>query len=236
VATLERFARAVSPLRAAAVVSRAAKGAVRVFPRRAPPARVFAQIWKLGLWAAPQSRSGPGSTLERTAVVRRELSELLRRLQVRTLLDAACGDFHWMSCVDLSGISYRGVDIVPPLIASNERLYGAPDRTFGCADIRSDRLPQADAILCRDCFIHLPNSDIRETLANFRGSGAAWLLVTHHPGVTKNRDVLTGRFRPINLERPPFGFPPPHDILAENPASGKTLAVWAFDDLEVRRR
>lgn len=51
---------------------------------------------------------------------------------------------------------------------------------------------------------------------------------------------MTGDWRPLNLERPPFNFPPPAELLAEGctEAEGrfldKSLGLWAIKDLVVR--
>src|SRR5437764_8294237 len=63
----------------------------------------FERIYETNLWSDPESRSGVGSSLDSTRVVRAELPKVLRRLQTRTLLDVPCGDFTWMEHVDLSG-------------------------------------------------------------------------------------------------------------------------------------
>src|SRR6185312_15131601 len=55
-------------------------------------ASVFEQIYTRNTWQSSESRSGPGSTLERTEILRRELPPMLARLGVRTLVDAPCGD------------------------------------------------------------------------------------------------------------------------------------------------
>ena len=66
----------------------------------------FERIYSTNLWSDPESRSGVGSTLDSTRVLRTELPTALRRLEARVLLDVPCGDFAWMEHVDLSGIKY----------------------------------------------------------------------------------------------------------------------------------
>jgi hypothetical protein len=59
------------------------------------------------------------------------------------------------------------------------------------------------------------------------------------PDRSENHDTAQGRWRPLNLERPPFGFPPPLRVLNEKctEAGGafrdKSLAVWWLQDLAV---
>ena len=146
-----------------------------------------------------------------------------------TLLDAGCGDFHWMAEVDLAGIAYRGLDVVPDLIARNARLHAARGRSFAVADITRDPLPEAEAILCRDVFIHLPDAVILRTLENFRASGARLLIATTFPGAPNRRLRRLGYgWRPVDLEARPFALGPPREVLVDAPAAypEKRLGVW----------
>ena len=100
----------------------------------------FQRIHDTNLWGAAQSISGLGSELDATAVLRAELPVLLRRLGVRTLLDAPCGDGGWIATTDL-GVRVIGVDVVPDLIAALQRR-GDSNRDYLLADITCDPLPQ----------------------------------------------------------------------------------------------
>jgi hypothetical protein len=48
-------------------------------------------------------------------------------------------------------------------------------------DLVRDPLPRADAVLCRDCLIHLSLEEGRRAPENIRRSGAAYLLGNHVP-------------------------------------------------------
>jgi hypothetical protein len=200
----------------------------------------FQRIFNDNLWGNNESVSGEGSNLSRTAVVRAKLPGLLTRHGVRSILDAPCGDFFWMKAVDLGGIDYTGVDIVPEIIARDVEQYGGPGRRFILGDLVEDALPQADLILCRDCLVHLPYAETRKTLENFRRSGATWLLTTTFTGPRDNRDIELGDWRPINLERPPYRFPPAVDLINEESDEvdeelgafpDKSLGLWRLADL-----
>lgn len=197
---------------------------------------IFSDIYRKNLWADPESVSGRGSTLARTETIRRALPGLLAGVGARTLLDAPCGDFNWMRFADLGGVEYTGADVVPELIARNRQTYGGPGRAFVVADVTSDRLPRADVILCRDCFIHLSFRDINAALANFKRTGSGFLLATTHVNVAENEDMRTGGWRSVNLELAPFNFPPPRQLIVEDAELGKCLGLWSLDELEVRRK
>ena len=153
-------------------------------------AQRFQRIHDTNLWGASESTSGLGSQMEATAALRRELPRLFEKLGVASLLDAPCGDAGWINQADL-GVRVTGVDIVPSLI---ERLRaraaaGEINGDYHRADITADHpLPRCDAILCRDCLVHLSFANIARAVANFRRSGAAWLIATTFPDWQINRD------------------------------------------------
>jgi hypothetical protein len=195
---------------------------------------MFRRFYAENLWGAA-SVSGPGSTPWPTAVIRSRLPELFRELKVTTLLDAACGDFNWLSTCELPP-SYIGCDVVGELIEDVRRRYAGSGRRFERLDVTCDPLPAADLILCRDCLGHLPFAAIAETMANFRRSGARYLLATTFPRWPANTDITgVGDWRPLNLERPPFDLPPPLRVIAEVNVEDprfpdKSLGLWALND------
>lgn len=211
-------------------LARAARAVRRTFRRRSMEA-IFTEIYRNNAWANEESVSGRGSILARTVVVRRELPGLLAGVGARSLLDAPCGDFNWMRHVDLGGVEYVGADVVPELVERNRAAYEGEGRRFLTLDIVRDELPRADAVLCRDCFIHLSFRDARAAIANFKGSGSGFLLATTHPAVPKNRDIRSGSWRSVNLQLPPFSFPPPLRLVVEDDEAGKCLAMWRLQDL-----
>ncbi|HET7524567.1 MAG TPA: class I SAM-dependent methyltransferase, partial [Burkholderiaceae bacterium] len=114
---------------------------------------------------------------------------------------------------------------------------GAIRGRYRLADITADPLPQADAVLCRDCLVHLSFAHIERAIDNLRRSGATWLITTTFTAWQDNRDCEDGDWRALNLCRPPFGWPPPVALLDErcDEAGGgyrdKSLGVWRFDSI-----
>jgi Methyltransferase domain len=193
----------------------------------------FQRIHDTNLWGAEASVSGLGSELDATAALRAELRPLLRRLQAASLLDAPCGDAGWITRADL-GVDITGVDIVPELIeALRARVArGEIQGDYHLADITQDLLPRCDAILCRDCLVHLSFANIARAMENFRRSGAAWLITTTFPDWQRNVDCEDGDWRALNFERAPFSWGLPVELVNENcmEAGGgwrdKSLGVW----------
>jgi hypothetical protein len=214
--------------------------------RKLPTEARFAQIYRSNHWHSRVSRSGTGSEMEQTAAIRTLLPWLARELEVKILLDLPCGDFFWMSQVRWLGLeSYVGADIVEEVVRKNRIKYGVmrgPTRRFMKLDLIKDRLPEADMILCRDCLVHFAFDDVFRALRNIAASGATYLVTTHFEGDRENRDIITGEWRPLNLERRPFGFPPPLRLINENCTEGggnyadKSLGIWRISDLPAALR
>ena len=200
----------------------------------------FARIYQTNLWFDAESRSGTGSNLDETAQLRASLPHLLRHLNTRRLLDVPCGDFNWMSHVDLSGIEYIGGDIVQPLIEANRERHESPARRFMKVDVINEPLPQADVILCRDCLVHFSFANIIAAFQTMKSSGAEYLLTTTFPAREVNKDIVDGDWRPLNLEQSPFLLPAPHSVIVEGCTeeggayADKALAVWRVPDLPNR--
>ena len=197
----------------------------------------FARIYQTNLWFDAESRSGTGSSLESTARLRDSLPPLLCSLNARRLLDVPCGDFNWMSHVDLSGIDYTGGDIVDAMIEANRERYGSATRKFMRVDLISGPLPSADVILCRDGLVHFSFDNIVAAFRTIKASGAKYLLTTTFLDWQVNTDIVDGDWRPLNLTQPPFLLPAPQRVILEDcmeeggAYADKALAVWRVSDL-----
>lgn len=197
----------------------------------------FERIYQTNLWSDTESRSGAGSSLDATASLRISLPPLLHSLDTRRLLDVPCGDFNWMSQVDLTGIDYIGGDIVESIIETNRARYESADRKFMRVDLTSGPLPDADVVLCRDCLVHFSFANIMAAFRTMRGSRARYLLTTTFLDREVNKDIVDGDWRPLNLVQAPFLLPPPHSVILEDcmeeggAYADKALAVWRVSDL-----
>lgn len=202
-----------------------------------PHDETFTEVFRNNEWGDPESVSGGGSNLRQTAVIRAALPGLLRDLGARSMLDVPCGDFQWMRLVELPVERYIGGDLVAELVALNQERYGRPGREFQRLDLLQDPLPRADVIFCRDCLVHLSHADVRTALRNLRSSGAEYLVTTTFPAQRRNRDIVTGEWRPLNLQAAPFGFPPPLRLIDEQSTDlgglypDKSLGVWRLDEV-----
>ena len=207
-----------------------------------PLAQTFAAIYHRNAWGDAESRSGGGSTQARASDFLDDLLALCRSLDVRSIVDVPCGDFNWARPLADAVDRYTGIDIVPDLIARNQAAHGSETRSFLVGDLTHGPLPPADLVLCRDCLVHLSLDDAVAALDQLVGSPSRYLVLTTFVDEPDNRDIRSGGWRPLNLERPPFGLPPPAFQVDERCMhSGgryrdKRLAVWETATLASRSR
>jgi hypothetical protein len=195
---------------------------------------VFQDIMRFNKWNDAESVSGVGSNRRYTRNIREKLPALLRKYAIRSILDAPCGDFAWMKNVTFDAdITYIGADIVRELVARLQKEFSAPQRRFMQLDLISDELPKADILICRDCFIHLSNSQVLDALRNFARSDIKYILTTTYKFGRINTDISTGQFRAINLQAPPFSLPAPIETIVDYvyPFPPRRLALWSREQL-----
>lgn len=198
-------------------------------------ATVFTMSYQTNRWGSSETRSGAGSERSRMKQVIVDLGKLIRELGIRSVLDAACGDFNWMQAVSLERVTYAGFDIVADLISANSAQYGGPERSFRVLDFTVDPVPYADLILCRDALVHFSDQHVFAALKHFHDSGSRYLLSTTFPETRANFDIVTGWWRPINLQLVPFSLPEPLCRLSDGESDDfyddKVLALWDLQAL-----
>lgn len=213
-----------------------------VLLRASAPQTRFTAIYKGNHWGGDESASGRGSSLAYTDNLRAHLPGLFEQFKIRSVLDAPCGDFHWMRLVtNQLNIDYTGADIVKPIIESNQSKYANASTRFVQLDITRHPLPPADLMICRDCLFHLSYADVRAALVNFVKSGTPYLLTTTHinNGTFRNHDILTGSFRLIDLFSEPFNLPrEPLARIADwiEPHPEREMCLWSSEQIAAALR
>lgn len=198
---------------------------------------IFAEIYQHNVWGSNESISGTGSVLEQTAVIVDKLPKLLSNFNVKSMLDIPCGDFNWMKNVELKTVNYVGADIVEDIIKKNQANFQRFNVSFQKLNLLVEELPKVDLIFCRDCLVHFSFADIRNALQNINRSGSSYFLTTTFTDHKNNVDIMTGQWRPINLESAPFNLPKPTAIINEECTEGdgrysdKCLALWKIDEI-----
>ena len=199
---------------------------------------IFTNIYNTNHWKSSESISGAGSELQQTNLLIQELNIILKSYFIKSMLDIPCGDFNWMRFVDLAETKYIGGDIVNKLILNNTNSYSANNQIdFKVINLITDKLPKVDLIFTRDCLVHLSFKDIFASVENIKKSGSKYLLTTTFINRNINNDILTGSWRPLNLEIAPFFFPKPVALIIENCTedngnfSDKAMALYNVKDL-----
>jgi len=197
---------------------------------------IFTSIYKTNKWNSKESVSGTGSEIRVTENLRSELPNLISEYNIKSILDLPCGDFNWMSKIDLNGVDYIGADIVTDLIDKNRKYY--PDFNFEVMNIIEDKLPKVDLIIVRDCFVHLTYENINKSLLNIKSSGSKYLLTTSFIE-KQNSDVANnGGWRPINLLKKPFNLNKYLNVINDGPKKYygekyKDKSMVLYDILEI---
>lgn len=180
-----------------------------------------------------ESIAGFGSTLWNTRKLIECLPFIFKEYGIKSILDIPCGDFFWMKEVDLSEVTYIGGDLVDEQIVFNKDKYANID--FRLLNMAEDELPTADLVFTRDCLVHLNYENtwifINECIRN----GSKYLMATHCPEVEENSELggIIG-WRPLNLEKKPFNFSKPIQVLSEetdyNPE--KCMGIWSLKEIK----
>jgi SAM-dependent methyltransferase len=168
----------------------------------------FELIYAEGDWGKDEhgkGTSGTGSAMESTKLFRVFLQDFLAAHRVRSVVDAGCGDWQFSQAIDWTGIDYLGVDIVPSVIAANQRRFGAANVRFAVADIVRDELAPADLLLVKDVLQHLSHADIARFLSQLPRYRHVLIVNDVHPGTltAEPEDIGSGGYRQLDLTRPP---------------------------------
>ena len=177
-----------------------------------------------------QTLCGPGSTLRYTQGLRESLPVLFEKLNIKSMFDAPCGDFVWMTHVNFpENFFYSGGDIVDMLIENNKKKYDEKFK-FQVFDITTDRIPNVDLFFCRDCLFHLSYESINKVLQNFINSGSKFFATSNHSFAENGPDISNGQWKLINFLNSPYNFSKPVYSIKDYVPNGidldRYLLVW----------
>lgn len=214
----------------------------------------FTNIYENFGFGSTESRSGPGSTLKETCLLREKILKLVEEWNIKSVVDIPCGDFNWMKEIVSSFESYVGGDIVKKAVEANTEKYGNETTNFVEFDLITDKIPDADLLIVRDVLGHLPLENGKQVIRNILKSNCKYLLSTtwakkinDHTWTScksgevhrENEGVEYGRFYPVNLMSSPFNFPEPDDYLEEDvmvdgfeQGNRKVLAFWDLNKVK----
>ena len=201
----------------------------------------FELIYKTNFWSSKESVSGLGSEYKNTINIRKELTNLIKEYNIESILDAPCGDFNWIQSILNKNLKYIGGDIVKKLIDKNNNIYKDENINFISLDITTDKLPQVDLMICRDCLIHLSFNNINLFFENFVNSNIKFILLTSYKlkNIKKkitNIDIPDGEFREIDLSEHPFSFSKPICEILDKDEQSKTSGYNCYLNLYTKKQ
>lgn len=197
---------------------------------------IFNDYFKRRFWGNASGSSGPNSAHELTPILRQNLQQLLKEYKIHHIVDAGCGDANLIKYLDMSGITYVGVECVPALTELNQTHFKNHSLfSFQTVDVVTEKLPDTQLIICRDVAHYLPNELMFKMLHNFMQSPFEYLLITHntHAPYSANTETDVGIFRPVNLTQAPFHFPEPLTTIKED-VFAKEMALFSYDQIQQR--
>ena len=165
--------------------------------------RLFEEIYAENKWLYG---SGEGSQPLHAKRYVLFLQELLRKNNIKSVVDMGCGDWQFSQFIDWTGIDYQGFDVVRSVIEANQRNFSAPGIRFQLALGDGSDLPSTDLLIAKDVLQHWSNDAVKAFLPSF--GKYSYCLITNcvNPnGKTTNEDIETGGFRYLDLRLAPFG-------------------------------
>jgi SAM-dependent methyltransferase len=162
---------------------------VKLPPRIGPHERndlkkLFSRIYHENMWGGVKGEfnSGPGSDEFVGVEYAKVIKEYIQKHHIKSIVDIGCGDFRIARQFITDDIDYTGIDVVPSLIANNQRLYGKSNIRFLNIDATREDIPDAALCTIRQVLQHLSNDHIRSIL----------LKCKKYPHLIVSEHVLTG--------------------------------------------
>ena len=152
--------------------------------------------------------SGAGSNPYTTIPYRAFLESFIRLNGIVSMVDVGCGDWRFSRFLDLTGIDYLGLDIVPNVISTNIARFGNPAVRFGIMPDDVSVIPQADLLVVKDVLQHLNTKRILEMKETYFPASSTCLLTNSYEKLNtpRNTDIVDGSFRCLDLSEAPFSF------------------------------
>lgn len=166
--------------------------------------QTMTDIYARNAWGSQESRSGPTSTSQRTEQLRSQLPEFFKKFNIKSILDCGCGDWMWMSEVDLSDIEYIGADIVDSLLDYLRSKYKVLNVRFQKMDVMEDPAETADLWFVRDLLQLYPVSNYNLFFQRFLESESKYIAISSVDTNETNDYGVLGIWRKLNIKEAPF--------------------------------
>jgi hypothetical protein len=171
--------------------------------------KVFTSIYNSCVWginSEGEGYSGGGSDLNNCHQYIRYLQEFMKSHNIKTVVDAGCGDWEFSRHVNWDGIQYIGYDVVGHVIEKNQKKFSSSNITFVHNNLVTTDLPSADLLLCKHVLQHLRNEDILAFLPQLKKFKYCIITNQVDPETLSsyNEDIAIGGGHKIDLSQPPF--------------------------------
>jgi hypothetical protein len=179
-------------------------------------AEAFDEIYRKEYWKQGTSLSGVGSEGEWVQQYCQLVGKLAKKLELRTAVDAGCGDFNVGRELAASFQRYTALDVSGFIIRRNKAAFAnLRNVEFRVSNLIEEIPPRVDIVMIRQVLQHLTNAQIARILQNVEASGSRYLLVAEeqpaHSGFIPNHDlgshsVLTrlDAGSAVDITAPPF--------------------------------
>ena len=201
----------------------------------------FDKVYSKRQWAHGNKHtpgSGSGSTWKATIRVRKGLLALIEKYDIKSVLDAPCGDLTWMRHLlptfSELNVTYTGIDIVSSVIRVNKR-YESSFVNFQHIDLTSSELPKADLVFSRQAMQHLNSEDNIKFLSKLNPRWHAYFMATTYDTVENQNFVrVSGPDNVlINLREPPYNLPTPLERVLEQARVQVYVSLWNVSDIRL---
>ena len=139
---------------------------------------VFSKIYESFYWgdgSYEKPLSGEGSVPELAAPYVEFVQNVIRKFEIKSVLDCGHGDWSMWRDFKFEGIDYLGFDVADGLSEKVTASFGSANRRFQQADFCFSDLPIADLLMSKDVLQHLSNGDVRRFLRNI--SNQKYLII-----------------------------------------------------------
>lgn len=184
--------------------------------------KAFLEVYKSGEWGTNGEEFCSGAGSHDPVVINcynRGVGTFLESLQQKpNVVDFGCGDFNVGSRLRSLCARYIACDIVPELIAFNQRKFAGLDVDFRVLNAFEEDVPEGDVLFVRQVLQHMGNADILRLLPKFKRF--KYIVFTDHRPVIDqyhpNLDIQTGAFTrlkknsALSLTNHPFYLEPRH--------------------------
>lgn len=178
--------------------------------------KVFDMIYTKKEWGDGYG-SGLGAQIQYCWQYLVHLHNLLRRFEVKSVLDLGCGDWKFSQIMDWSGIHYLGIDCCEKLVTYNSLHYAKKcaktntDIQFITGDMFNQEFIDSidfvpDLIIFKDVIAHWPNHAIAKYLPLWSSKARKVVAVVTDLSklLEENWDIELGGYRPVNWTKDPL--------------------------------